>query len=100
MQRTLIAWLVSRKTFAQAPVQFRVACLPQFIACPHLAKINVAMPEFQTALLAPNADAVHAPALLVLIRVSGIEHHAVTSFQWRLQFEENFALLDAVDLAH
>src|ERR1041385_3624258 len=89
MQRTLVPRLVSRKTFAQAPVQFRVACFPQFIAGAHSAKINIAMTELQSALLASGADTVDAPALLSLVRMASIEYYAVASFQRTLQLEEN-----------
>ena len=79
---------VAGETLAQAPVQFGIVGLPQFVADVDAREINVAVAETQLGqLLAGNFEAsdflnfINASAFLLFLRLAGVENHAVAGFE-------------------
>src|SRR5205807_6677359 len=87
------------KTLAQSPIQFRIACLPEFVAHMETAKINVPISKLQHRFCATSLDGIHAPTLLFLVGMSSVEHHPVAKLEWTLQFDKDFFSLQPADLA-
>ena len=94
---------IAGKTLAQALVQFGIVRLPQLVPDADAIEINVAVPELQNGFLGARGlvlemlDSIDAPALLLFVRPSGIEHHAVAQFQRGLQMQGHFPALDPGD---
>src|SRR6267154_6560355 len=91
---TLKARLVAGERFAEIPIQFRIARLPQFVTHVNARKIYVPMAKFQRGFSADSPDSINAPTLLCLVWMSGVEHHAVAGFERGLQLEKYLFSLD------
>src|SRR5690242_262551 len=69
----------AREALPQAPLQFRVAGLPEPVANVHPFPIDIARTEPKPRLGALGRHAINAPAFLLLFGLARIKNHTVTS---------------------
>src|SRR5882762_1018651 len=96
--RTLETGLFSTERFAQPPIELRIAGFPKPITHMHAVERNVAVAERERRFRPACLDAVNPAALLFLVGVSGIEHHAIAWFERRFKMHDYLASLDPLHL--
>jgi hypothetical protein len=87
------------ETLPQAPVEFRVAGFPDFMASFDSAEINAIVTKPDQRFSVTGLDIVHSAAFLRRFRMPRVKHHAVTGLKRRNQSRGNPPVPNGRDLA-
>src|SRR5208283_6083649 len=97
VHRPLESGSVAGETLPQSALKLWVAGLPDFVPRVDSVEINVTTPKAEPGLRAVLDHRIDTSAFLVLVRMPGVEHHAVPGFERALQLEPDVLALYARD---
>src|SRR5258707_9931928 len=98
---TLETRLVTFEAATQAPVKLRVARFPKLIANMHTSKINIAPAKSKNDRSGTSdfgfriSDFVNPPALFWLLRMAGVEDHAIAQLQRGFEINRDALVVEA-----